>query len=162
MCVVLVDHLFVERQTNRIVKGITSHNCLQTECSRQQQHGRHKQLVSAQCCNSSTSCRTGCDKPTRGSQPLRKLSTGSVGCPRQLRLQGKARLRLRHNHGSAGVPSCAPLCVVVVHCSVPWCSLCTSFHSFQMGSATTRSLFGLLQSLEETSYFWFCPPHINK
>ena len=45
----------------------------------------------------------------------------SLGCPRQLRLQGKARLRLRHSRGSAGVPSCAPLCVVVVHCSVLVC-----------------------------------------
>ena len=67
---------------------------------------------------------------------------------------------------------CVTAAVVVVvchgvhHCAWWWCTavcwcamVCTSFHSFQMGSATTSSLFGHLQSLEETSCFWFCSRH---
>ena len=154
----------MERQTNRIVQGITSHDWLHRECSRQQQHGRHKQLVSAQCCNSLTSCRTGCDKPTRGKQPLGKLSIGSVGCMSTSAESAR--------QGSLAIASqqqwswwCAMVCTIArgggaLQCAgVPRCALCTSFHSFQMGFATTSSLFGHLQSLEETSSFWFCSRH---
>ena len=136
----------MERQTNRIVQGITSHDWLHRECSRQQQHGRHKQLVSDQCCNSLTSCRTGCDKPTRGKQPLGKLSIGSVGCMSTSAESAR--------QGSLAIASqqqwswwCAMVCTIVrgggaLQCAgVPWCApLFTPFRWALLPRARAHSL----------------------